>query len=86
MGDGPSVIILNFSSPAIDDSDAAIYYTDPDSLELENRKDYMIRITSKEGVRHLGSLFEALWQESIPIEEQLDRNERQQGESSKPPG
>jgi hypothetical protein len=68
-----------------DDSDAGIYYMDPDSPELESRTDYTIRITSKEGIRHLGNLFEALWQESTPIGEQLERNDRLEGESSKPP-
>jgi hypothetical protein len=69
-----------------DDSDAGIYYMDPDSEELESRTDYSIHITSREGVRHLGNLFEALWEESIPIGEQLERTERPQDGPSKAPG
>ena len=76
---------IGFTLGIADDSDAGIYYMDPDSPELESRTDYTIRITSKEGIRHLGNLFEALWQESTPIGEQLERNDRLEGESSKPP-
>jgi sugar-specific transcriptional regulator TrmB len=60
---------IGFSMGIVDDSDAAIYYTDPDSSELDSHTDYTIRMTSKEGIRHLGNLFEALWQESMPIED-----------------
>jgi len=77
---------IGFSMGIADDTDAAIYYMDPDSPELESRTDYTIRITSKQGIRHLGNLFEALWQESIPIEELLQRDQKPAGESSNPPG
>jgi sugar-specific transcriptional regulator TrmB len=60
---------IGFSMGIVDDSDASIYYTDPDSSELDSPTDYTIRMTSKEGIRHLGNLFEALWQESTPIED-----------------
>jgi len=60
---------IGFSMGIVDDSDAAIYYTDPDSSELDSHTDYTIRMASKEGIRHLGNLFEALWQESMPIED-----------------
>jgi sugar-specific transcriptional regulator TrmB len=60
---------IGFSMGIVDDSDAAIYYADPDSSELDSHADYTIRMTSKEGIRHLGNLFEALWQESMPIED-----------------
>jgi hypothetical protein len=58
---------IGFSMGIVDDSDAAIYYTDPDSSELDNHTDYTIRMTNKEGIRHLGNLFVVLWQESMPI-------------------
>ncbi len=64
---------IGFSMTLMDDTDGSIYYLDPDSPQLESRTDWMIRITSKEGVRHLNDMFEALWQESTPLEEQLDR-------------
>jgi sugar-specific transcriptional regulator TrmB len=73
---------IGFSMGIADGSDAAIYYTDPDSAELESRTDYMIRITSKQGIRHLGNLFEALWQESMPIERLLQKYERPLGDSN----
>jgi hypothetical protein len=76
---------IGFTLDIADDSDAGIYYTDPDSEELESRSDYSIHITSREGVRHLGNLFEALWEESIPIGEQLERTERPQDGPSKAP-
>jgi sugar-specific transcriptional regulator TrmB len=60
---------IGFSMGIVDDSDAAIYYTDPDSPELASHTDYTIRMAGKEGIRHLGNLFEALWQESMPIED-----------------
>jgi hypothetical protein len=77
---------IGFTLGIADDSDAGIYYTDPDSEELESRTDYSIHITSREGVRHLGNLFEALWEEPIPIGEQLERTERPQDGPSKAPG
>jgi hypothetical protein len=77
---------IGFSMGIADDTDAAIYYMDPDSPELESRTDYMIRITSKQGMRHLGNLFEALWQESASIEELLQRDPKPASESSNPPG
>jgi sugar-specific transcriptional regulator TrmB len=67
---------IGFSMGIVDDLNAAIYYTDPDSVELESRTDYMIRITNEQGVRHLRSLFEALWEESMPIEGLLQKYER----------
>lgn len=76
---------IEFALGIADDSDAGIYYTYPDSSESSNRADYTIRITSKDGVRHLGNMFEALWTESIPIEEQLEKNGRLRGESTKMP-
>jgi sugar-specific transcriptional regulator TrmB len=76
---------IGFSMGVADDLDAAIYYTDPDSDELESRTDYTIRITSKDGIRHLGTLFEALWEESIPIEALLQKYETRPSESSNLP-
>jgi hypothetical protein len=73
---------IGFSMGTVDDSDGAIYSTDPDNPELKSRADYTIVITSKEGIRHLGNLFEALWEESIPIEGLLQKYERPLGESS----
>jgi sugar-specific transcriptional regulator TrmB len=76
---------IGFSMGVLDDLDAAIYYTDPDSDELESRTDQAIHITSKDGIRHLGTLFEALWEESIPIEALLQKYETRPGESSNLP-
>jgi sugar-specific transcriptional regulator TrmB len=76
---------IGFSMGRVDDSNAAIYSTNPDNTELESRTDYTIPITSKEGIRHLGNLFEALWEESIPIEGLLKKYEEPLGESSTPP-
>lgn len=72
---------IGFSMGIIDDSNAAIYHTEPDSSELESRADQMIRITTKDGVRHLGNLFEALWQESTPTERLLQTDEEPTHES-----
>jgi len=72
---------IGFSMGTVDDSDGAIYSTTPDTPELKSRTDYTIVITSKDGIRHLGNLFEALWQESIPIEGLLQKYERPLGES-----
>jgi sugar-specific transcriptional regulator TrmB len=77
---------IGFSMGIVDDSNAAIYSTNPDNPELESRTDYTMPITSKEGIRHLGNLFEALWEESIPIEGLLKKYEGPLGESSTPPG
>jgi sugar-specific transcriptional regulator TrmB len=73
---------IGFNMSIVDDFDAALYYVDPDSEELESRADYTIRITSKQGIRHIGNLFEALWEESIPIEGLLQKYETSLGESS----
>jgi hypothetical protein len=77
---------IGFSIGIVDDSNAAIYSTNPDNPELESRTDYTIPITSKEGIRHLGNLFEALWEESIPIEGLLQKYEESPGVSSDLPG
>jgi hypothetical protein len=77
---------IGFSMGTVDDSNAAIYSTNPDNPELESRTDYTILITSKEGIRHLGNLFEALWEESIPIEGLLQKYEESPGVSSDLPG
>ena len=77
---------IGFNISVVDEFDAALYYVDPDSEELESRADYTIRITSKQGIRHIGNLFEALWEESIPIEGLLQKYEKSLGESSNPPG
>jgi hypothetical protein len=77
---------IGFNISVVDEFDAALYYVDPDSEELESRADYTIRITSKQGIRHIGNLFEALWEESIPIEGLLQKYETSLGESSNPPG
>ena len=66
---------IGFSTGIADDGDDAIYYTEPDSEELESRTDYTIHITSREGIRHLRNLFEAPWEESIPLERQLQKYE-----------
>jgi len=76
---------IGFNVSIVDDFDAALYYVDPDSEELESRADYTIRITSKQGIRHFGNLFEALWDESIPIEGLLQTYETSLGDSSNLP-
>jgi len=75
---------MGFSIGIVDNLDAAIYYTEPDSPVLESRADYTIRITSRQGIRHLGNLFEALWQESAPIEELLQMSEEPRHEPTNP--
>ena len=77
---------MGFSIGIVDNLDAAIYYTDPDSPVLESRADYTIRITSRQGIQHLGNLFEALWQESAPIEELLQMSEKPRREPTNPSG
>lgn len=66
---------IGFSMGTVDDLNASIYHTDPDAPTLESRTDCMIRITSRKGVQHLAALFDALWQESVPIEDALQRYE-----------
>jgi hypothetical protein len=75
---------IGFSIGIVDNLDAAIYYTDPDSPVLESRADYTIRITSRQGIEHLGNMFEALWQESTPIEELPQMSEESRHESTNP--
>jgi sugar-specific transcriptional regulator TrmB len=71
---------IGFTMGIVDDTDAAIHYIDPDSPELDSRTDFTIHISSKQGIRHLGNLFEALWKEAIPMEELLHRKENHQSE------
>lgn len=66
---------IGFSMGTVDDLNASIYHTDPDAPTLESRTDCMICITSRKGVQHLAALFDALWQESVPIEDALQRYE-----------
>jgi len=71
---------IGFTMGIVDDTDAAIYYIDPDSPGLDSRTDFTIRVSSKQGIRHLGNLFEALWKEAAPMEELLQRNQNPQSE------
>jgi sugar-specific transcriptional regulator TrmB len=73
---------IEFSMGIVDDSNAAISSTSSDKPELESRTDYTIFIKSKDGIRHLGNLFEALWEESIPVEGLLQNYESPPGESA----
>jgi sugar-specific transcriptional regulator TrmB len=76
---------IGFSMGIVDDQDAAIYYLEHDSPDLESRTDYMIRITSKDGIRHLGNLFEALWAEATPLEDAMRKLEAPKGAASNLP-
>ena len=76
---------IGFSMGIADMTDAAIYYVEHDSPDLESRTDYTIRITSKDGIRHLGNLFEALWAEATPMEDAMRKLEAQKGAASNLP-
>ena len=76
---------IGFSMGIADDDDAAIYYVEHDSPDLESRTDYMIRVPSKDGIRHLGNLFEALWAEATPMEDAMRKLEAKKGAASNLP-
>jgi sugar-specific transcriptional regulator TrmB len=70
---------IGFSMGTADSTDAVIYYLGHDSLDLESRVDYAIRIISEDGIRHLGNLFEALWTEATPMEDAMRKLEAPKG-------
>jgi len=71
--------LIGFSLGVMDSTDAVIYYLGHDSPDLESRVDQAIRITSEEGIRHLGNLFEALWAEATPMEDAMRKLEAPKG-------
>jgi sugar-specific transcriptional regulator TrmB len=77
---------IGLSMDIVDDFNVALSYVQTDSEELQSHADHTIQITSRQGIRHLGNLFNALWQESVPIEGLLQKHERPPGESSNLPG
>ena len=72
---------LGFSIDIVDDINAAISYVHRDIKELESHLDYSIHVTSREGIRHVCNLFEAVWQESVPIEQVMQEYEKHATES-----
>lgn len=75
---------LGFSIDLVDDINASISYVNRDIKELESHLDFTIHITNKQGIRHISNLFEALWQESVPIEQALQEYEKHPTESQSP--
>jgi len=75
---------LGFSIDIVDDINAAISYVHRDIKELESHLDYSIHVTSRQGIRHISNLFEAIWQESAPIEQVIQEYEKHPTESQSP--
>jgi sugar-specific transcriptional regulator TrmB len=72
---------LGFSLDIVDDINAGICYVHRDIKELESQLDFSIQITNRQGIRHISNLFEALWQESVPIEQVMQEYEKHATES-----
>ena len=75
---------LGFSIDIVDDINAGISYVHRDIKELESHLDYSIQVTNRQGVRHISNLFEAVWQESVPIEQVIQEYEKHPTESQSP--
>jgi sugar-specific transcriptional regulator TrmB len=75
---------LGFSIDIVDDINAEISYVHQDIKELKSHLDYSIHVTSREGIRHISNLFEAVWQESVPVEQVMQEYERHRTESQNP--
>lgn len=75
---------LGFSIDLVDDINAAISYVHRDIKELESHLDYSIHVTSRQGIRHISNLFEAVWQEAVPIEQVMQEYEEYPTESQSP--
>jgi len=75
---------LGFSIDIVDDINAAISYVHRDIKELESHLDYSIHVTNRQGIRHISNLFEAVWQESVPIEQVMQEYEKHPTESQSP--
>jgi sugar-specific transcriptional regulator TrmB len=76
---------LGFSIDIVDDVNAGIYYVHRDIKDLHSHLDYSIQVTNKQGIRHIGNLFEAVWQESVPIEQAMREYEKHLTEWQSPP-
>ena len=76
--------MLGFSIDIVDDINAAISYVHRDIRELESHLDYSIHVTNRQGIRHISNLFEAIWQESVPIEQVMQECEKHPTESQRP--
>ena len=72
---------LGFSVDIVDDINAGISYVHRDIKELESHLDYSIQVTSREGIRHISNLFEAVWQESLPIKQVMQEYENHRTKS-----
>ena len=72
---------LGFIIDLVDDINASIGYVSRDVKELESHRDFAIHITNRQGVGHISNLFEALWQESVPIEQAMQEYEKHPTES-----
>ena len=75
---------LGFSIDIVDDTNAGICYVHRDIKELESQLDFSIQITNRQGIRHISNLFEAVWQESVPIEQVIQEYEKHPTESQSP--
>ena len=75
---------LGFSMDIVDDLNAGICYVHRDIRELESHLDSTIHITNRQGIRHISNLFEAVWQESVPIEQVMQEYEKHPTESQSP--
>jgi len=72
---------IGFSMDIVDDFNVALYYVQSDSEQLESHADHTIQVTSKQGIQHLGNLFNALWQEAVPLEGLMQKYETPQSKS-----
>ena len=72
---------LGFSIDIVDEVNAGICYIHRDIKDLESHLDFSIQVTSRQGIRHITNLFEALWQESVPIEQAMQEYEKHATES-----
>jgi sugar-specific transcriptional regulator TrmB len=76
---------LGFSIDIVDDVNAEISYVHRDIKDLESHLDFSIHVTNRQGIERIGNLFEALWQESVPIEQAIQEYEKHSIESQRPP-
>jgi sugar-specific transcriptional regulator TrmB len=76
---------LGFSMNIVDDINAGICYVHRDIKDIESQLDFSIEVTSRQGIRHISNLFEALWQESVPMEQVMQEYEKHSTESRSSP-
>jgi sugar-specific transcriptional regulator TrmB len=76
---------VGFSMDIVDDVNAGISYVHRDIKDIESQLDFSIHVTNRQGIRHISNLFEALWKESVPIEQAMERFEKDSTESQSLP-